>query len=357
MSKFHSFILTQLVGALTVSGIALAGIDFESDEGFIPQQDISKTSGWSATGGRVAITDRDARSGTQSLEISANATAIYSIPANPWPSAEKIAWVDFWIKPQADTSAEPSTTLDADGSRLAFIKQDGRGMIYAYNPDGKGSGDSLSSGISFSLDAAGHSAEWIHVTLRQDFQGQTWDLFLDGRPALGNLRMDNSTPKAGPSGFTLGSPKGGSTLLDTWSLTFSNPLFADADNDGIPDTFERAFGYDPYLSSRNGNLDPAGALEFQKFLESVRRSQGAIGSASTNNGRFIYVDQAVGNDSNSGLLCYCSDGAGPKATIRAAMAAAGKGDTIIVNEGVYQEGAISLIGKPFNLKTVGTVKF
>jgi hypothetical protein len=357
MPKLHSFILTQFLGALVSSGVAFAGIDFESAEGFAVGQDASKAPGWFATGGKALITDHDAHSGTQSLEINANATATYSISATPWPSAERIAWVDFWIKPQADTSTEPLTTLDADGSRLAFVKQGSRGMIYAYSPDGKGNGESLSSGTFFLLDAAGRSAKWIRVTLRQDFQGQTWDLFLDGRPVLGNLRMDNATPKATPSCFTLGSPTDGATLLDTWNLASSNPLFADADNDGIPDTFERAFGYDPYVSNRAGNLDSTGALEFQKFLESVRRTQGIAGSMPANDGRFIYVDQTAGNDSNTGLLCYRSEGTGPKATIRAAMAAAGKGDTIIVNEGVYQEGTISLIGKPFNLKTVGTVKF
>jgi hypothetical protein len=353
----RSLLLVSLSG-LALSGTLLAGIDFESSEGFTAGQDISKTSGWSETGPQALVSNQDAHSGSQSLEMSANATVTYSIPAVTWPSVDRVAWIDFWIKPEADASAEPSTTLDADGCRLAFIKSGGEGTVYAFNPDGNGNGGTVSSGVSFPLDTDGHSAQWIRVTLRQDFQGQTWDLFINGTPALGNLRMDNATPKAGPTEFTLVSPVGGNTRLDEWNLTLSNPLFPDADNDGIPDTYERVLGFDPYVSNRAGNLDPAGAREFQKFLASVRSAQPSSSSASgSTGGRLIYVDQKIGNDSNNGLLCYNVAAAGPKASIHAAMAVATKGDTLIVNEGVYREGSISLIGKPFNLKTIGTVKF
>jgi len=350
----RSLFLISLTG-LALSGTLLAGIDFEPGEGFTAGQDVSKTSGWSTTGGQALVTNQDAQSGTQSLEISANATVIYSIPAVTWPSTDRIAWVDFWIKPQADASAEPSTTLNSDGSRLAFIREGNQGTIYAYNPDANSDGASISSGVSFPLDAEGRSAEWIRVTLREDFLGRTWDLFINGQPMLGNLRMDTAAPKPGPTLFALGSPAGGVTRLDGWNLTISNPLFADADNDGIPDTYERAFGYDPYLSNRAGGLDPAGALEFQKFLYSIRTAQSSDAS-STQGGRVLYVDQRIGSDSNSGLLCYNIAAAGPKATVHAAIAAARKGDTIIVNEGVYREKNISFVGKSFNFKAVGAVK-
>lgn len=353
----RSLFFASLSG-IAFSGTVLAGIDFESNQGFIAGQDISKISGWSVTGGQALITDQDSQSGTQSLEIAANASVTHSIPAVAWVSADRVAWVDFWIKPQADATAEPPTTLDADGCRLAFIRSGTEGMIYAFDPDGNGGGSSRSSGVSFPLDTGGSSGQWIRITLRQDFQGQTWDLFINGTPALGNLRMDNAAPKAAPTVFSLGSPVGGVTRLDNWNITLANPLFADADNDGIPDTYERVFGYDPYVNNRAGNLDPAGAREFQKFLDSVRNTQSSNSSDSrTRGGRFIYVDQKIGSDSNDGLLCYNMAAAGPKATIHAAMAAASKGDTIVVNEGAYREGTISIAGKPFNLKTVGTVKF
>lgn len=352
----RSLLLLSLAG-LALSGVAIAGVGFESSEGFTSGQDISKVPGWSVSGGQALVTDQDARSGTQSLQIVANATVTYSVPAMAWPSTDKVAWVDFWIKPQADASAEPATTLNADGSRLAFVRNGSQGMVYAYSADGNGGGASTSSGVSFFVDASGHSAEWIRITLRQDFQSQTWDLFINGKPALGALRMDNPAPKAGPATFVLGSPDGGTTRLDGWNLTLSNPLFADADNDGIPDTYERLLGYDPYVSNRSGNADPTGAQEFQKFLDSVRNAQPMGPTAAGPQGRLLYVDQKVGNDSNSGLLCYAAGSDGPKVSVHAAMATAQKGDTIVVNEGVYNEGAISVMGKPFSLKTIGTVKF
>jgi hypothetical protein len=346
-----------LLAALVVSGTAHAGIGFESSEGFTVGQDISQVSGWSVSGGQPLVTDRDAQSGAQSLEIAANTAVTYAIPDVTWPSSGKVAWIDFWIKPQADASAEPATTLDADGARIAFIRNGNQGVIYAYSADGNGGGSSTSSGVSFPVNASGRSTQWIRVTLRQDFQGQTWDLFIDGKPALGGLRMDNPAPKSGPTAFALGSPAGGITRLDDWNLTLSNPLFADADNDGIPDTYERVLGYDPYVSNRTSSTDPTGAQEFQKFIDSVRTAQSSGHSGTATQGRLLYVDQKVGDDAHSGLLCYTAGSDGPKATVHAAMAVAQKGDTIVVNEGVYDEGGVSVMGKPFDLKTIGTVKF
>lgn len=350
-------LLAESIRTAEGSEAIISQVGFESMEGFQAGHAIQDSPGWTVAGGRANVTSEVAQTGTQSLEIAARATVTHVISAITWPSAEKVVWVDFWIKPQADASANPATTLDADGARIAFIRQNGQGTIYAYDPDGKGGGNSLPSGVFFPLDAGGSSAAWIRVTLREDFQCQTWDLFLDGKPVLGNLRMDNETPKAGPSSFALGSPDSGETFLDYWTLTLSNPLFADADNDGIPDTYERAFGYDPNMSNRTGSIDPMGAQEFQKFLDSVRAAQSFGRTGTTSQGQPVYVDQKVGKDSYSGLLCYASGSDGPKASIHAAMAVARKGDTIIINNGVYDEGGISVLGRPFNLKTVGTVKF
>jgi|GEM_PF-5722369 len=85
-------------------------------------------------------------------------------------------------------------------------------------------------------------------------------------------------------------------------------------------------------------------------------------------GKIIYVDQALGNDSYSGrsagvgraLAASPSDSAaatqkGPKKTIRSGLSIAGSGDTIVIRPGDYKEN-LNVSGKNVKVKIEGKVK-
>jgi hypothetical protein len=334
---FAAFVLT--VGS-SLAQIVPTG--FEAGEGCRAGDDLSHLSGWSGNGG--VVTDEAAHGGVQSLQLASDAALIKSIAG--WPTNQKVAWVDFWIKPVADGSDEPQTSIDLDGARLAFVTSETGGTVMAW--DGKAEGRSVSSGANFATDDKQQATAWLRVTIREDFATGTWDLFVGGRPVLGDLGLDH--PKAGPSQWNFDGVAGGVTDIDDLQISAQSVLFEDSDNDGLPDAYEKANGLNPFVPDAQGDLDGDGITNFAEF---VAGSSPRMSGDSQEAVKPIYVDNLNGRDAYSGRFSYAVDGDGPKASIKSAIEASGKGDVIVVmkGRGIYREGSYGAKGKGFTLTT------
>jgi hypothetical protein len=189
------------------------------------------------------------------------------------------------------------------------------------------------------VEADNLSRDWIRVTVRRS--AADWDLYLDGRPIAARLPLDK--------GKTTFEAK--DTYLDQYQETPENPLFADGEKDGMPDLEEKAVGLNPYADDRLGDLDGDGISNVEQMFADKPSSMIASGT-------LIFVDNLIGNDANSGTRALTSMGsAGPKASIKAAMAGATSGDIIVVRKGsgIYSEGSRGAPGKQLTIKTVEPV--
>ena len=83
---------------------------------------------------------------------------------------------------------------------------------------------------------AGVSSAGLRVTRRKDVGRGLWDLFVDGRLAAVNLGFEGR--EAGPLALEFFGGRRGDVLLDEVSAVADNPLFPDADKDGLPDGWE-----------------------------------------------------------------------------------------------------------------------
>jgi hypothetical protein len=343
--------MSPLIIASCLCRIAFAqneSIGFEVNESYSSDSPATPVgSGWTGVGSFV--TKDVCHGGNQALTLPPQATATKKIAG--WPSEQKVAWVDFWVRPVADRSTEAATTVDIDGAKLAFIARGQVGEIFAW--DGKGEGLSMPTGSTF--DIAQHP--WIRVTIREDFMSGTWDLFVDGRPIKGDIGFDGS-PRYRPSiwdfaGVDCGSE---STYLDDIVLSANSVLFDDRDNDGLPDAYERAHGLDSYSSNR-GAGDPTGEL-FAHFVASIKDPASIDGQANEVSPSIRFVDNLVGSDENSGLLPYPTKKDGPKASIKATISESHSRTIVVVlkGTGLYHEGSYGVAGKSFTLTSMDSVK-
>jgi len=105
----------------------------------------------------------------------------------------------------------------------------------------------------------------------------------------------------------------------------------DTDGDGIPDCRETFIYHTDPLKAEGGNLSHEKNRQPDNPITQQQSRQ--------NNG-VIYVDAQNGNDEFDGLSRDIKDRAkkyGPKKTIKAALRTACKGNTIVVEEGIYNE--------------------
>ncbi|HEY8902678.1 MAG TPA: hypothetical protein VIM48_03160 [Chthoniobacterales bacterium] len=328
-------------------------IDFESASGYSAGEDISSVSEWSKSGADVGkITDQEANGGSQSLAVAASSKDLAVTTTFPAARGDVI-FIDMAVRPSADGSAEPQYTVNANGAALAFLKTGSEGTVIAIG-DG-GNGQSITTGYSFSIDKAALASKWIRVTIREDLKARTWDLYLDGKLTLIDLPM-GAAGKSGGVAWSAYASSAGDTYVDDISASRTNPVFADADSDGIPDAVEIATGTNPYVNDRENRDLAGGPTNIEKFLSN---SGGEAASSGSQAGRhIIYVDNSVGSDSNTGELSYRTLSQGPKASLGAAIRQADSNTTIALlpTAKTYPIPA-SLLTKPgsINLMPLGDV--
>jgi hypothetical protein len=326
--KLTSLLLIVLVTSVSfgasTEGEAVAGITgnagFEPAEGLRPSAEIATFPGWkSSTRGIGVITDATAHAGTQSLGIKASSAAEALVMRKFAAPKDGIVFLDFFLLPPADPAAEPSYTVDAAGARLAFVRTDaGKGAVLAV-PAGRT--QAVETGFEFAIDEDGsHASDWIRVTLREDLEAGTWDLFLDGRLVL----VDQPLAKAGaPAALSFYPSETGSAWVDDLAIAHDNPLFADADKDSVPDAVESVQRSDPNFDDRE-TRNSDGMSNIEQFLALSKDDSSRIGSR-----RIIYVDNVSGSDAETGEFSYSFQGRGAKASLAAALAER-EPDTLIV---------------------------
>ena len=274
LSRICRCIKAALVGGFILLGAGLHGqvklpysTDFESSEGF-SSGNLHKQGGWLVDKGSAIITGQDAHSGVQSIRIDNRAPSTRIRLPLSYPADRDVYYFDFYLKPSASPQADGQSFVEVAGAQIGFFQQDGDGQFFAYHGDGQGGGSWISSGVSTSLNGQGLSTRWVRLTVRLDFSTSGfayWDLYVDAALSVANLGLTDSTATAPVDFIALGLTQGGS-YLDDILFTQENPVFADADNDGMADSYEREHGLDLSVDDRADYLDGDGLANIEEFV-------------------------------------------------------------------------------------------
>jgi len=236
--------------------------NFEPAEGYQPGT-LHGQKGW-IVDGPASIATSPVYAGQQAVSVAPATPPALLVRAfaNSDPS---VTFVDLFAQPAAATTASGGVFFETDAAQVALTGTGFAGILQVFSGDGAGGGTWLPTGEGPALDASGRATNWLRLTARADYTGKTWDLYLNGRMIAANLGFLNNTQPA----FTDLGLGGHATLVtgfDDLLVGFENPLFADADHDGMDDAWETAHGLNPALNDRDTDLDQDGLTNLQEYL-------------------------------------------------------------------------------------------
>jgi hypothetical protein len=270
-------VLSWLGALMALAAFAVAGhaqvvlpevVDFEAAEGYALAS-LNGVKGWTVTSGQVDVTDRAFSAGNRSMVLAASNPPAGVLRTYAQFSDQEILFFDVYTRLVAAPEISESTKLDIRGSRLGLVRRGSLGTVYAYTGDVFGGGRWQALDYNVALDLDGRSADWLRVTVRQDYRSKTWDLTLNGRLLAFDLVLADAA-NIGPASLKLV----GSTMADSYFDSIytgnENPLFADQDKDGMDDVWELANGLNPLINDRiTGKIS-----NIRRFQQGDRVAQG-----------------------------------------------------------------------------------
>jgi Bacterial Ig domain/Bacterial TSP3 repeat len=250
--------------AVTVPATLPYRAGFEADEGFALGS-LAGQLGWDVLAGTATVDGAAFFSGSCSLVLAPGMPAAEITQTFGPTAGSDVVFVDLFARPASGADLDAAATFDVEGARFALVQNAGTGEWRAFNGDGVGGGQWQPAGNAVPLAEDGATRDWIRLTTRLDFVRQTWDLYADAALIAADLKFrDNGG--AGLTRFGVRGHAATATRLDELYAGTENPLFADADRDGMDDAWEVANGLNPNLNDREGDLDGDGVSNIREYL-------------------------------------------------------------------------------------------
>lgn len=241
---------------------------FEAGDGFAPGV-LDGQAGWRSTG-TVTVSDNPVYQGSQAVLLAGGHRSPTAAQTFAGFAGQTIGFVDFFCQPAVESGAAAATAfVETRASRVAFVQTGTSGELHVFDGDGLGGGAWRATGFLAPLNAGGQADDWLRLTLREDYGAKLWDLYANGRLIACDLGFVSSTAM-GVGQFIILGHETSATGIDDFFAGFDNPLFVDADRDGMEDAWETAHGLDPAANDRNGDLDGDGLSNLREYLLALR---------------------------------------------------------------------------------------
>ena len=250
---------TELVVTLG-PGPLLAG--FEPDEGYLAGP-LAGQDGWRVTGDAAVVT-APVHGGSQAVSLPAASVASVAVRPFLYPAGD-IAFIDLFAQPVAAPLADGGVFFETEAAAVALTGHAGAGQIEVRDGDGQGGGVWRPLPPTLALESSGRAADWLRLTLRADRRAKHWDLYLNGRMIAANLGFVSDT--IAPEGvLSLGGSTLAAAAFDEVLMGTENPVFADADRDGMDDAWEAAHGLNPAADDRDADRDGDGVSNINEYV-------------------------------------------------------------------------------------------
>ena len=173
--------------------------------------------------------------------------------------SETSVWMDFELKPIL-FDAHPSS-LDPDGTAIFYFNTNGNPVVY----DG--------TNILTLTDVAITTGDWVRLTVRSDYATKTWDLYINTLPVASDLGFYKAAAEFFV-GFKVQGGGGTNVALDNLVIALVSPLSADADSDGMPDTWETNHGLSTTTNNATSDYDGDGVPDYNEYVAGTDPNDG-----------------------------------------------------------------------------------
>jgi hypothetical protein len=241
--------------------------DFEGTDGFVVGP-LGQQMGWSNPQGSAVISAQDHYSGTQSIQLApGNPVAIASQTFVASPN-ETIVFCDFFARPVAEYAIESSTIFTAEGAQFGFQQTNGQGFLQIFEGNGNGGGTWVPTAFSIPLVSGNLAESWVRLTARLDFTRKSWDMYADGKMIAADIPLISASSTY-LSTFQAQGAASSASYFDDMYFGATNPLFADANNDGIDDAWEALHGLSLLVNDRYGVPSGDGFTNLLKYIHGM----------------------------------------------------------------------------------------
>lgn len=274
--RLFSGLIVSAIGLIT-TGFAQAqtdlppvAFDFEAPA-FTPGS-IDGQRGWVVDQGRAEVVAGKGFQGSAGLvlrPLQPFSQARVSLEGKRRPAL--VCFVDLQVLPIASEVLEKAELLDVNSARIGLFRSGGSdsASVWVFDGDGVGGGAWLETRMKVPVDAAtGRSVTWHRLTVREDIQRQSWDLWLDGSWLAAGLGFQEARPPEAATCILMGDRKE-PVFLDDLSIAAVNPLTDDQDADGLGDLLEKQLGFDPARDDRDEDADGDGVANLDQAVQSA----------------------------------------------------------------------------------------
>ncbi len=239
-----AIVVTVQSGAAALPFVA----NFETTEGYRPGPLLGQLS-WFATGG-VSVAPSSTSGSLQELSISAaQPTDIYSHDFSA-PGVSPV-FVDFSARPVAGADPATAVMFSTPAAQVALVGSGSLAQLWIF---GGGVGWYATS-QTVVTDASGHTVAWLRLTTREDYATKKWDLYHNGQLVAADVGFADPVATS-LTDFSVNGHAATTSAFDSFYAGSENPLFVDANHNGLDDTWETAHGL--ALTTDNRELSPTG---------------------------------------------------------------------------------------------------
>ncbi|WED66572.1 fibronectin type III domain-containing protein [Synoicihabitans lomoniglobus] len=249
---------------LTVNGSSVLPevVDFEA----FSTGDLSNQGNWAVPQGAANVTAGAKLTGNLGLELSGGSSPGQATLGLTGLSGEDVVFVDIFLRPNVQIAEGSSAQVDLGIARIGFGRSAADAEVRAWAGDGSGGGNWLATGVLRPIDGSGGTYAWARLTVRLDFENKVWDLYVDSQPSIGDIGFVDDQ-QSSLSLLKLRGGAGGTSWVDDLYFNTANPVFVDADKDGLPDDWETEHGLNPGHYDRGvaSDSDGDGLSNWEEF--------------------------------------------------------------------------------------------
>ncbi|MBT7701860.1 MAG: DUF2341 domain-containing protein, partial [Verrucomicrobia bacterium] len=217
--------------------------EFSASEGY-GEGGLEGQEGWAVLAGTATLQTNVVFAGTHAVALESGASGLAAVGRLCVAPGEQVVWSSYrmWTGPGALSHVLPAQTAAA----------------FAVNQDGYWAARSGQQWLVASNLPPVQSDQWLHVTIKEDYQNRLWDLYIGKDAILRDLTFADTNTFAF-SHFAFMGSRASTMYLDAVGISTQQPTHLDVDGDGLSEDEETAVGTDPNDpdSDRDGMNDGA----------------------------------------------------------------------------------------------------